>query len=175
MPMRKDEGTLVEFFTQQYRIVGRLRMGGQRLTDLLNDELSSSVELREVQVTRLINPKEVVAAHTSALLEKKGIMFAIGREEEGIEATERSYFKRVDTTKWDVFMTIPSFELSGRMHVRGTGDLRTTLLTWTGQFIPVTNAKAVFTLFPEVSFVSDVVIVNKSHIEAVCVDAKFAL
>jgi hypothetical protein len=168
-----DEVALVELFTEQHLITGRLRTGGQRLTDLLNDELYSSVQLRNVQVMRLIKLKEVIASHTSALVEKEGIMFAISRGE-GDEATERSYYKRVDTVEWDVFMTIPSFELSGRLHVRGTGDLRIALLRWTGQFIPLSEAKAVFTLFPEVSFTGNVIVVNKSQIETVCVDTKLA-
>lgn len=168
------DAALAEFFTQQYLIAGTLRTGGQRLTDLLNDELSSSLELRHVQVMRLINIKEVIASYVSAVVEKEGIMFAISRGE-GAEATERSYYKRVDTVEWEVFMTIPSFELYGRLHVRGTGDLRTALLRWTGQFIPVTEAKAVYTLFPEVSFSSNVIVVNKSRIEAICIDTKFAL
>jgi len=175
MAMANDRDTaLAEFCTQQYLIAGTLRTGGQRLTDLLNDELFSSVELRHVQVMRLINLKEVIASHTSALVEKEGIMLAISRGEGG-EATERSYYKRVDTAKWDVFMTIPSFELFGRLHVRGTGGLRTALLRWTGQFIPLTDAKAVYSLYPEVSFSSNVIVVNKSRIETVCLDTKVAL
>lgn len=169
-----DEVALVELFTEQHLITGRLRTGGQRLTDFLNDELYSSVELRNVRVMRLIKLKEVIASHTSALVEKEAIMFAITGGE-GDEAAERSYYKRVDTLEWNVFISIPSFELSGRLHVRGTGDLRTALLRWTGQFIPLSEAKAVFTLYPEVSFTGNVIVVNKSQIEAVCVDATLAL
>lgn len=169
-----QESALADFFTQQYRITGRVPTGAQRLTDLLDHELSSTLELRNVEVTRIITPKEVVATHTSALLEKDKILFVIEKRE-GVEATERRFYKHVDTTEWDVFLTVPSFELSGRMHVRGTGDLRTMILTWTRRFIPLTDATAVFTLYPEVSFAGDVIIVNKSHIEMICTDAKFAL
>lgn len=170
----QDQRAVADFFTQQYRITGRLWTGALRLTDLLDDELSSALELKKVEVARIITPDEVVASHNSALLEKKAIMFAIDREE-GAEAAVRRFYKHVDTTQWDVFLTVPSFELSGRLHVRGTGDLRTMLLSWTRQFIPLTKAKAVFSLYPEVSFSGDVIIVNRSYVEVVCTDAKFAL
>lgn len=165
---------LVDFFTHQYRITGSVRTGGQRLTDLLDDELSSSLELKDVQVGRIATPKEVVATHASALVEKDAILFAIDKREDSTSTVSR-FYKHVETMQWDVFLTVPSFELTGRMHVRGTGDLRTMLLTWTRKFIPLTQAKAVFTLIPEISFAGEVIIVNKSYIEVVCSDEKFGL
>lgn len=167
----KDEVEGAEFYTHQYRIVGSVRTGGQRLTDLLNDDLTSALDLTDVEVARLLTPKEVVASHPSAVLEKQGILFAIGFEE-GARVAERRFYKHVDTREWDVFITVPSFELTGKFHVRGTGDLRTMLLTWTGQFIPLTQAKAVFTLLPEISFTGLAIIVNRSHIEVICTNRK---
>jgi len=166
--MADDLGN-VEFFTQQYRIVGSLRLGGQRLTDVLNDELSSSVLLRDVEVSRLLTPGEVAASHPSALLEKSRVLFAIS----GIpsaDAAERRFYKHVDTVEWEVFLTLASFELRGKLHVRGTSDVKTMLLRWTGQFIPLTGARAVFTMYPKVAFSGDVIIVNRTHIEVICTD-----
>lgn len=161
----------VEFFTQQYRVTGRLWSASQRLTDLLNDELASTLELRTVEVARLLAPEKVVASRDSALLEKRAILFAISKGE-GAEAAVRSFYKHVRTKQWDVFVTLPCFELSGRLHLRGASDLRTMLLAWTGQFIPITEGKAVYTIYPEVSFSGEVIIVNRSRIEAVCADVQ---
>jgi hypothetical protein len=159
----------VEFFTHQYRIVGTARLAGQRLTDVLNDDLLSSVELSDVQVFRLLAPEQVVATHVSALLYKKGIVLATSGAR-GADAAERSFFKHVNTIEWGVFVTVPSFQLTGKFHVHGTGDLKTMLLAWAGQFIPLTRAKAVFTLYPEVTFAREVIIVNRAHIEVICSD-----
>jgi hypothetical protein len=168
-----DFAGFAEFFTHQHRIVGAVRLGGLRLTDVLNDDMTSSVELKRIEITRHLNPGKVVASYASALLDKRGILFAIGGRESG-EATERSFFRHVDTTEWGVFVTVPSFELRGKFHVRGTGDLKTKLLAWTGQFIPLTEAEAVFTLYPEVTFAGDVIIVNRAHIEVICSDQPLA-
>jgi len=164
-----DDLSRVEFFSQQYRIVGGLRLGGQRLTDVLNDDLTSSVELEDVGVSRLPTPGELAATHRSALLDKKRVLFAItGASTVG--ESERRLYKHVDTVGWDVFVTMPSFELEGKFHVRATSNLKTMLLTWTGQFIPLTDARALFTLLPRVTFSGEVIIVNRAHIEVICTD-----
>jgi len=169
-----DKVEAVEFFTDQYRIVGTVRTGGQRLTDLLNDGFASAVDLRNVEVTRHLTPEDVIATHLTAILEKKGILFAIARGETD-SVTERRFYKHVDTKEWPVFMTVRSFELSGRFHTRGTGDLKTMLLAWTGQFIPLTQAKATFALFPEVSVSGDVIVVNRAHVEVICTEVQSIL
>ncbi len=169
----EDFAESVEFFTHQHRIVGAVRLAGLRLTDVLNDDMTSLVELKRLEITRHLTPGEVVASYASALLDKKGILFALGGMESG-EATERSFFRHVDTTEWDVLVTVPFFELRGKFHVRGTGDLKTKLLAWTGQFIPLTQAQAIFTLYPEVTFAGDVIIVNRVHIEVICSDQSLA-
>ena len=71
-----DEPKTVEFFTHQHRIVGAAQLGVQRLTDILNDDLTSSVELEDVRILRLLTPSKVVAAHDSALIDKQCILFA---------------------------------------------------------------------------------------------------
>jgi hypothetical protein len=170
-----DAGVEVaEFFTQQYRIVGTVRTGGQRLTDILNDELASSIELRDVQVTRLLTPKKGMTSYTSAILEKQSILFAISGKESD-RAAERRLYKHVATTEWDVFLTVPWFELTGKIHVRGTGDLKTMLLAWNRRFVPLTQARAVFTLLPETSFTGEAVIVNRGLVEIICTGPKGAV
>jgi hypothetical protein len=168
-----DDHEMANFFTHQYRIVGAARVGGQRLTDVLNDDLTSALELKDVELFRLLAPNKLVASHVAALLCKKGILFAISGEQKG-SAAERRFFKHVDTVEWDVFLTLPSFELTGKFHVRGTGDLRTMLLRWVGQFIPLTSAKAVYTFYPEVAFTGDVIIVNRDHMELIGTDKPLA-
>jgi hypothetical protein len=169
-----DAGVEVaEFFTQQYRIVGTVRTGGQRLTDILNDELASSIELRGVEVTRLLTPKKGIASYTSAILEKQSILFAISGKESD-RAAERRLYKHVATREWDVFLTVPWFELTGKIHVRGTGELKTTLVAWTRRFVPLTKARAVFTLLPETSFTGEAIIVNRGLVEMICTDPKSA-
>jgi hypothetical protein len=165
----QDDLAVGEFFTNQCLISGKIRTGGRRLTDILNDARDSALELSDVQVVRIVNPKDVIAAHSGAILEKKGIVFALIREE-GADVPQSSFYKHVETMEWDVFLTVPSFELSGRLHVRGTGDLRRMLFDRPGEFIPLTRAKAVFTLYPEVSFDGEVIVVNKSYIEVACTD-----
>jgi hypothetical protein len=164
-----DEVCLAEFFTHQHRIRGTLRLGGQRLTDVLNDLFNSSVELRHVEVFRILTPEETVATHSSALIEKSRLLFAISGVESATAAASRLY-KHVDTAEWEAFITVSSFEVRGNLHIPPTSDLRNTLLRGSRQFIPLTGARAVVTLYPKIAFSGDVIIVNRAHIEAICTD-----
>ena len=164
-----DDVCRAEFFTHQHRIVGAVRLGGQRLTDVLNDLFNSSVELRNVEVFRLLKPDEVVATHSCALVEKSCLLFAISGTESATAAESRLY-KHIDTAEWEAFVTVSSFEVTGNLHVPPTSDLRNVLVRGTRQFIPLTGARAVVTLYPKVAFSGDVIILNRSHIEAICTD-----
>lgn len=167
----EDEYGLVDFFTHQYRVTGNIWLGAQRLTDLLNDKQTSTLELKKVQLRRVITPEQVVATHDTAIVDKQRIVFAL-ISGEATDGKQSRFYKHVEKVQWDVFLTVPFFELSGKLHVRGKGDLLTMVLDWTSQFVPITQAKAVFTLYPEVTFTGDVIIFNKSHMETICSDAR---
>jgi hypothetical protein len=166
-----DQYGMVEFFTHQYRVTGTTWMGGQRLTDLLNDKRTSTLDLTQVEIRRVIAPRQVVAAYRSAVLDKQRIVFALIAGE-GADGKASRFYKHVEKVEWDVFVTVPFFELSGKLHVRGKGDLLTMVMDWTGQFIPITEARAVFTIYPEVTFEGEVIVFNKAHMEVICSDAR---
>lgn len=155
-----------DFFTRQHRIKGQISTGSRRLTDVLNDVLYSSVELSEVEVTRVIEPEKVVYTYSSAVLMKEAIAFVMipGERRNGAEGR---IFKFIEKRPYEVVLTASPYEISGVLHLRGTGDLRTLLVREVGHFVPLTQAQAVFTLFPKVKFSGDVAIVNKALLEVV--------
>lgn len=159
-----------DFFTRQHRIKGQISTGSRRLTDVLNDQLHSSLELLEVEVARVIEPERVIFGYASALLMKEAIVFAMIKGESPNGAESR-VFKYVDKKPHDVLLTLQPYEISGKLHLRGTGDLRTPpmreFITEVGHFVPLTQARAVFTLFPKVKFSGDVAIINKALLEVV--------
>ncbi len=158
------------FFTRQHRIKGQVSIGSRRLTDVLNDELYSLVELSEVEVARVIEPEKVIFSYASAVLMKEAIVFAMIKEERP-NGVESRVFRYVHKKPHDVLLTLPPYEISGTLHLRGTGDLRTLLrtelITEVGHFVPLTQAQAVFTLYPKVKFSGEVAIVNKALLEVV--------
>jgi hypothetical protein len=155
-----------DFFTNQHRVRGRIFTGDRRLTDVLNDQLRSSLELSEVEVARVIEPEKVIYTYPSAVLMKEAIALVIipGERSDG---TEGRIFKFIEKRPYEVVLTVPPYEISGVLHLRGTGELRTLLMREVGHFVPMTQARAVFTLFPKVKFFGEVAIVNKALLEVV--------
>lgn len=155
-----------EFFTNQHRVRGQIFTGNRRLTDVLNDALYSSVELREVEVARVIELEKVVYTYPSAVLMKEAIALVIipGERSDG---TESRIFKFVEKRPYEVTLTVPPYEVSGVLHLKGTGDLRTLLVREVNHFVPLTQARVVFTLYPKVKFSGEVAIVNKALLEIV--------
>ena len=128
------------------------------------------MELSEVEVARVIEPEKVIFSYTSAVLMKEAIVFAMIRGESPNGAESR-VFKYVEKKPHDVLLTLPPYEISGRLHLRGSGDLRALLMgeliTEVGHFVPLTQAQVVFTLYPKVKFSGEVAIVNKALLEVV--------
>lgn len=156
----------VDFFTKQHRVRGQVFTGSRRLTDVLNDALHSSLELSEVEVARVIEPEKVVYTHPSAVLMKEAIALAIVPGERSDGAEDR-IFKFIEKRPYEVVLTVPTYEISGILHLRGTGKLGTLLVMEVSRFVPMTQAQVVFTLFPEVRFFGEVAIVNKALLEVV--------
>ncbi len=155
-----------DFFINQHRVRGQIFTGPRRLTDALNDELHSSVELSEVEVARVIEPEKVVYTYPSAVLMKEAIALVI-IPGEGSDGNEGRIFKFIEKRPYEVVLTIPPYEISGVLHLRGTGKLQTLLVMEVGHFVPMTQAQVVFTLFPKVRFSGEVAIVNKARLEVV--------
>jgi len=153
-----------DFFTNQHRVRGQIFTGDRRLTDVLNDELYSYVELSKAEVARVIEPEKVVYSYPSVILMKEAIVFALitGARSNG---TASRISKYVEKKPYDVLLTLPPYEISGRLYLRGTGDPRTLMIREVGHFVPMTQARAVFTLFPKVKFIGEVAIVNKALLE----------
>ncbi len=155
-----------DFFTNQHRVRGRIFTGDRRLTDVLNDELYSYVELSKAEVARVIEPEKVVYSYPSVILMKEAIVFALltGARSNG---TASRISKYVEKKPYDVLLTVLPYEISGRLYLRGTGDPCILMIRETGHFVPLTQARAVLTLYPKAIFSGDVAIVNKRLMEMV--------
>ena len=154
-----------DFFTRQHRIKGQVSTGSRRLTDFLNDELHSLLELAEVEVARVAEPEKVIFTYPSAVLMKEAIVFAMV-EEKG-DRGESRIFRYVEKRPYEVILTLPPYEISGVLHLRGTGDLRTLLVREVGHFVPMTQVQIVYTPFPAIKFSAEVAIVHKNLLEVV--------
>jgi len=156
-----------DFFTHTYRISARADTRKRSLADHLNDRLTSYLELYETFVSRLHKPSEIVTSYNLASLRKDGITFVVLAAEE--ETSERHAYGFFAKQLYDVFLTVPSFEIRGRLKVIGKLDLHVLLVKGTERFISISNPVASPCLSPDITFTGGTVLVNKSRIELFCI------
>jgi len=156
-----------DFFTHTYRISARADTRKQNLAHHLNDRLTSYLTLYDTFVSRLQKPSEIVASYSLASLRKDGITFVIlATKKETSERHQYGYFAK---QLYDVFLTVPSFEIKGKLQVIGKLDLHALLAKGTETFISIDDPVASPCLFPDITFTGGTVLVNKSRIELFCI------
>jgi hypothetical protein len=161
-----------DFFTYRHRLSGRVDVRYNKLAAQLNDPTSSFLELEDAYVSNVEHPADIVASYTSAIFRKDNITaVVIANQEDGLlrEQTYGSYF---GTYLRELFITVPSFEITGYIRLSGKMDLRTVLTTGTDAFIPVLDGEMRSSIRPEVFFTGGAILVNKNQIGVFCLEAE---
>ena len=170
MARRSVSGLLaIELFTHEYRISGHVNVRGKTVGDMLNDRMESYLELRDVYISRIINPGEIVVAHPVAQLRKDGLMFAIVPARERLSKAGRSisYFGKHAQRVW---MALPSFEISGDFEVTGLSlDWKAYVAHGVNDYIPLLHGTARVTLHPEIEFSGAAFLVSRANVDLFCV------
>jgi hypothetical protein len=161
---------VAEFFTNRYRISGRLNVRQKRLPDQLNDQSTSFIELEEAYTSNIENPGDIIASHNVSVIRKRNITaIAVARREEGL-AREYTYGSYFGTHMQKVFLIIPSFEVRGYLRLSSKLNLRTVLTSGTDDFIPVLDGQLGSAVRPDVVFGGGVILVNKAHVGVFCLE-----
>ena len=155
-----------DFFTHSYRISGQVDTRGKRLSVLLNDRLTSYIELHRVFLSCLHKPSEIIATYSLAALRKEGVLFAILAVPDQA-LPERPTYQLFAQWRYEVFLTVPSFELRGQIESKARMEL-SSLLVKGGDFITLSKASAQTCSPPQISFSGELILVNKSWIELFC-------
>ncbi len=157
-----------DFFTSAYRMSGNVSTGNRRLADILSDRLSDFLLLRDIYVSRIYKPGEIVAYYKTGSLIKHQITFVVlPTEADGLSKDHTYPF--LTRQMREVFVTVPSFEIRGSLKIAGKLNLHALLAIGTEKFMPLRNAAASSSLLPDVQFSGPVILVNKSSVELFCV------
>ena len=163
---------VADFFTYRHRLSGRVDVRYNKLAAQLNDATTSFLELEDAYVSNVERPADIVASYTTSILRKNNITAAVlSRQEDGLlrEQTYGSYF---GTYMRKLFITVPSFEVTGYIRLSGKLDLRTVLTTGTDAFVPVLDGEMRSSIRPDVVFSGGAILVNKDHIGVFCLQAE---
>jgi hypothetical protein len=153
-----------DIFTSRHRLSASIPIYNRRLGDILNDRLTDFLQVRNVYVSRINRPGDIVGTYKLASLIKKQINFVVLPTEADGLSQEHKY-NAFSKSAEDVFMTLPSFEVIGRLEIIGKFDLKALLAIGTSKFMPIFQGKAINALNPEVNFSGPVILVNKEALE----------
>jgi hypothetical protein len=172
MATSKRYGHIVnlDLFTDSYRVTGRALVGAGGIHSTLADPNSDFLELEDAYISRIIKPGEIVANFSICAFRKDNINFIVLQDRrDGIPVGTqhgRSVFTRGRPIR--TFVTVPSFEIQGDIQHDGKLSPRAILVQSIGRFQPVFEATASASLYPQISYSGDLILVHKERIGIFC-------
>lgn len=162
----------LDLFTDSYRVTGRALVGTGGIHAELGNPNSDFLEIQDAYVSRINQPGDIVTNYKIAAFRKDNINFIVLQDRrDGIPVGTqhgRSVFTKGRPTA--IFLTIPSFEIHGEIMHEGKLSPREILVQSIGRFQLVFSAKASASLFPNISYSGDLMLVHKDRIGIFCLD-----
>ncbi|MCP4542103.1 MAG: hypothetical protein GY832_33685 [Chloroflexi bacterium] len=158
-----------DFFTYRHRLSGRVDVRHNKLAAQLSNPTSAFLALEEAYVSNVERPADIVANYSTAILRKQNITAVVLASQEDGLMREQTYGSYFGTYLRKLFITVPSFEVTGYIRLSGKLDLRTVLTTGTDAFIPVLDGEMRSAIRPDVVFTGGAVLINKDQIGVFCI------
>lgn len=161
---------IVDFFTQSYRISGHLDVHRQCLFEMLNDRTTGFLQLEDTYISPIDRPGEILASYPTSMLAKANLTLALVARQEDALSRKQAYGSYTGAYLYNIFLTVPTFEISGYLRISARVDLRRLLVTDTEDFLVVLDGRVRGSIRPDIVFNAGGILVNKRHIGAFCVE-----
>ena len=148
-----------------------MALRGRVLSDIFNDTSTSYLELDIAYVSRIDHPGEILADYALSIVRKDRFSFVVIASglEMALKQNQATYIYR---RQWPVFVTVPYFEITGQIEAPANIDLRALMATGVERFIPVYNATATLSINQSIKFSGELILINKTSIEVMCIGDK---
>jgi hypothetical protein len=161
---------LADFFTSSHRFSATVIAPRKSLAAILEDNMTSYLELADIYVSRVDTPSDIVATYQKASLVKRDIHFIL-LSAEGEAGSKQSFYSRSRLSA-PIFIAVPSFEIEGKLQGVDKIDLQKILSSGPQKFLPLVDGNVRNSLFPKVSFHGPRVLINKAKIQILCFNDK---
>jgi hypothetical protein len=152
----------IVLLTQDYSISGGLFLHEQRLSDFLNDKRDSTILLRNVSITWLEDPANILEKTPFSIISKAGIVLAFEPPQKTTPLGR--HLIKYPKQKYDVIVAMDRMEVHGKLNVQGPLNLRQAITNMAESFIPITDATVTINVNPKVMFKREAVLVNVQRI-----------
>ncbi len=154
----------VILITYEHRFTGQVPTGGRRLLDILNDRTTEYLHIHDVQVFRSTDTGTCIAAFPEAVVRKADLSLVLITTEKH-EAPEKRLYGFVPKKLYHVFLTVPGYEVQGRLHLTASSPEPVAVLAReTSEFFPITQATVSQVDGAAGTLQVPVIIVNKTSI-----------
>ncbi|MGC9469841.1 MAG: hypothetical protein ACP5HS_14695 [Anaerolineae bacterium] len=154
---------VAEFFAQGYRVSGTFSGGNRSLSDVIYDPTTDYIIVRDAYLSPITDPAKISTHYPSATLIKASLDFVITLEHE--DGLRRDQHYTLGSFSVDLSLTVPSFEIQGRLHLPyRTFDPRAFLSSEAGHFITLFDVTARCTFNPEVQYEGGAALISRERI-----------
>jgi hypothetical protein len=160
----------VELITEGFCMVGRLDLPGAqgRLVDVLNFGGEHVIVLHEVEARRLGSESDKVFNWPMAHIRRDAIILAIPHEHRSLSAEAQPRLEHVAKEPHRVSFLMPAFTIVGNLHLAKGVDINVASPIRGLDFVPLTDAEAIYLPDPTIVWRAGVIIVNAAQAEACC-------
>jgi hypothetical protein len=131
--------TSVMLMTESHRLVGRVVTVDQRLQEIINNKLTASINLYDVQLFRPHECETPIAQFAEITLPKTQINLIL-HEESTYEAPTKRLYTYVPKDIYPIFVTITGYEIQGQLHLTSRPKAEAILNDTSTTFLPITQA-----------------------------------
>jgi hypothetical protein len=160
--------TKIEVLTMHHHLVGYVLTGGRRFSTWLNMGDTPTLTLENAALKSLhdvqrsdVNLEYVLVNRDAmlAVIPREAPVLSLGRDQ------EQKPLEYVEKERHEVVVSLAGFALRGYMHLAKSADLQRALVSFSGDFMPVTEARIVYTPNPGLLWQGDTILINRDKAE----------
>lgn len=160
--------TKIEVLTMDHHLAGYVQTGGRRFSTWLNMRDAPTVTLDNVALRSLHDMERSEVKLEYVLVNRVAIMAVIPWEDPiGSPGTEQEQrpLEYVEKEQYEVVVSLAAFAVRGQMHVAKSANLQRAIISFPGDFMPITEARIVYTPDPKLLWQGEVILVSRDKAE----------
>jgi len=141
MQSLKGRQIVADFFAQGYRVSGTFQGSTRLFADVIYDTSTSYLTIRQAYLSPITDPAKISAYYRTTTLNKANLDFVLTVDQK--DGLRRDQRYTLGTTSFDLCLTVPFFEIRGRLpSTSRTFDARAFLTREAGTFITLLDVTA---------------------------------
>lgn len=164
LPSGTNRFISADFFTPSYRIVGKIAIPSTGLIGLMNDPMTSFMEIHDARLARLHMPTKLVDHYESLRLVRSQVFaICLARREDISHSATRSGYGRI--YEYPLLITTSVYELTGTVEFSGRFDVSVVMVDGKSDFIPLYNTNLTAILIPALKVDSPAMLFNRKQVD----------